>query len=149
MAKFAYNFAMHSSTQETPFFANHGLYPNFDILGCITSWILQLRIEPCGWQTSKHNLYQTWKGTKTIQGKCWYPSQGSTKFEGRKPNVASTTHQQNLAFEEIELPKIWSILVFHVSLLEFCHAPTIPRCILKNVDQVYAKRMVLHGEFWF
>jgi hypothetical protein len=33
MAEFAYNNTMHSSTQQTPVFANHGLYPNFDIQG--------------------------------------------------------------------------------------------------------------------
>ncbi len=33
MAKFAYNNTMHSLTQQTPFFANHGLHPKFDIQG--------------------------------------------------------------------------------------------------------------------
>jgi hypothetical protein len=33
MAKFAYNNIMHSSTQQTPFFTNHGLHPKFDIKG--------------------------------------------------------------------------------------------------------------------
>jgi hypothetical protein len=33
MAKFAYNNIVHSSTQQTPIFANHGLYPKFDIQG--------------------------------------------------------------------------------------------------------------------
>jgi len=33
MAKFAYNNTVHSSTQQTPIFANHGLYPKFDIQG--------------------------------------------------------------------------------------------------------------------
>jgi hypothetical protein len=31
MAKFAYNNTMHSSTQQTPLFASHGLHPKFDI----------------------------------------------------------------------------------------------------------------------
>jgi gluconate kinase len=31
MVEFAYNNIMHSSTQQTPFFANHGLHPKFDI----------------------------------------------------------------------------------------------------------------------
>jgi hypothetical protein len=33
MAKIAYNNVVHSSTQQTPFFANHGLHPKFDIQG--------------------------------------------------------------------------------------------------------------------
>jgi hypothetical protein len=33
MAKFAYNNTMHSSTQQTHFFANYGLHPKFDIQG--------------------------------------------------------------------------------------------------------------------
>jgi hypothetical protein len=33
MAKFVYNNIMHSSPQQTPFFANHSLHPKFDILG--------------------------------------------------------------------------------------------------------------------
>jgi hypothetical protein len=33
MAEFAYNNTMHSSTQQTPVFGNHGLYPKFDIQG--------------------------------------------------------------------------------------------------------------------
>jgi hypothetical protein len=33
MAEFAYNNTMHSSTQQTPIFANHGLHPKFDIQG--------------------------------------------------------------------------------------------------------------------
>jgi len=32
MAEFTYNI-MHSSTQQTPSFANHGLHPKFDIQG--------------------------------------------------------------------------------------------------------------------
>jgi len=32
MAKFSYNM-MHSTTQQTPFFANHGLHPRFNIQG--------------------------------------------------------------------------------------------------------------------
>jgi hypothetical protein len=31
MGKFIYNNTMHSSTQQTPFFVNHGLQPKFDI----------------------------------------------------------------------------------------------------------------------
>jgi hypothetical protein len=31
MVKFAYHNTMHSSTQQTFFFANHGLHPKFDI----------------------------------------------------------------------------------------------------------------------
>jgi hypothetical protein len=31
MVEFAYNNTMHSSTQQTFFFANHGLHPKFDI----------------------------------------------------------------------------------------------------------------------
>jgi hypothetical protein len=31
MVEFAYNNAMHSLTQWTPLFANHGLHPKFDI----------------------------------------------------------------------------------------------------------------------
>jgi hypothetical protein len=31
VAKFSYNNMMHSTTQLTPFFANHGLHPKFDI----------------------------------------------------------------------------------------------------------------------
>jgi gluconate kinase len=33
MVKFPYNNTMHSTTQQTPFFANHGLHPRFDIQG--------------------------------------------------------------------------------------------------------------------
>jgi len=33
VAKFSYNNTMHSTTQQTPFFANHGLHPKFDIQG--------------------------------------------------------------------------------------------------------------------
>jgi hypothetical protein len=33
MAKFAYNNMVHSSTQQIPFFVNHGLHFNFDIQG--------------------------------------------------------------------------------------------------------------------
>ncbi len=33
MAEFAYNNIMHSSTQQTPLFENHGLHPKFDIQG--------------------------------------------------------------------------------------------------------------------
>jgi gluconate kinase len=33
MAKFAYNNTMHSSTQQTVFFANHSLHPKFNIQG--------------------------------------------------------------------------------------------------------------------
>jgi hypothetical protein len=33
MEKFAYKNTMHSSTQQTPFFVNHGLHPKFDIQG--------------------------------------------------------------------------------------------------------------------
>jgi hypothetical protein len=31
--KVAYNNTVHSSTQQTPFFANHDLHPKFDIQG--------------------------------------------------------------------------------------------------------------------
>jgi hypothetical protein len=31
LAKFSYNNMMHSTTQQTTFFANHGLHPKFDI----------------------------------------------------------------------------------------------------------------------
>ncbi len=33
MVKFAYNNIVHSSTQQTHFFANHGLHPKFNIQG--------------------------------------------------------------------------------------------------------------------
>jgi D-mannonate dehydratase len=33
LAKFAYKNIIHSSTQQTPLFANHGLHPKFDIQG--------------------------------------------------------------------------------------------------------------------
>jgi hypothetical protein len=33
MVEFAYNNIIHSSTQQTPLFANHGLHPKFDIQG--------------------------------------------------------------------------------------------------------------------
>ncbi len=33
MAEFAYNNILHSSTQQTHLFANHGLHTKFDILG--------------------------------------------------------------------------------------------------------------------
>jgi hypothetical protein len=33
MVEFAYNNRMHSSTQQTPFFANHNLHPKLDIQG--------------------------------------------------------------------------------------------------------------------
>jgi len=33
VANFSYNNMMHSTTQQTPFFANHGLHPRFDIQG--------------------------------------------------------------------------------------------------------------------
>jgi hypothetical protein len=33
MAKFAYDNIVHSSTQQTPFFTNHGLQTKFDIQG--------------------------------------------------------------------------------------------------------------------
>jgi gluconate kinase len=33
MAKFSCNNMMHSTTQQTPFFANHGLHPKFNIQG--------------------------------------------------------------------------------------------------------------------
>jgi hypothetical protein len=33
MTKFAYNNIVHSSTQQTPFYANHGLHPKFNIQG--------------------------------------------------------------------------------------------------------------------
>jgi hypothetical protein len=33
MVKFAYDNTVHSSTQQTPLFANHGLQPKFDIQG--------------------------------------------------------------------------------------------------------------------
>jgi hypothetical protein len=33
MEEFTYNNTMHSSTQQTPFFANKGLHPKFDIQG--------------------------------------------------------------------------------------------------------------------
>jgi hypothetical protein len=33
MAKFVYINIVHSLTQQTPFFANHGLHPKFDIQG--------------------------------------------------------------------------------------------------------------------
>jgi len=31
VAEFSYNNMMHSTTQQTPFFSNHGLHPRFDI----------------------------------------------------------------------------------------------------------------------
>jgi hypothetical protein len=33
MVEFAYDNTVHSSTQQTPLFANHGLQPKFDIQG--------------------------------------------------------------------------------------------------------------------
>jgi hypothetical protein len=33
MVEFAYNNTMHSLTQHTPLFANHGLHPKFNIQG--------------------------------------------------------------------------------------------------------------------
>jgi hypothetical protein len=33
VANFSYNNMMHSTTQQTPFFANHSLHPRFDIQG--------------------------------------------------------------------------------------------------------------------
>jgi hypothetical protein len=33
VAIFSYNNTMHSTTQQIPFFANHGLHPRFDIHG--------------------------------------------------------------------------------------------------------------------
>jgi hypothetical protein len=33
VVEFDYNNIMHSSTQQTPFFANHGLHPKFDNQG--------------------------------------------------------------------------------------------------------------------
>jgi hypothetical protein len=33
MAKFSYYNIVHSSTQQTPLFVNHGLHPKFDIQG--------------------------------------------------------------------------------------------------------------------
>ncbi len=33
VVEFAYNKTVHSSTQQTPFFVNHGLHPKFDIQG--------------------------------------------------------------------------------------------------------------------
>jgi hypothetical protein len=110
-------------------------------------------------------LYPTWEGTKMIQGKCWCPSRGSTKFQGRKPNVVSTTtHQKDVAFEEIELPKTWSIhyhitnqwcglliqtsklhedpfsvSCFLVGTLSCIHHPRMG-FMVKNMDQVYATK---------
>jgi hypothetical protein len=55
MGEFAYNNIMHSSTQQTPFFVNHGLHPKFDIQGVDkvvnpivedrTMWLAHVRIQ--------------------------------------------------------------------------------------------------------
>jgi hypothetical protein len=39
---------VHSSTQQTPFFSDHGLHPKFNIQGVTKLWIQQLRIKPHG-----------------------------------------------------------------------------------------------------
>ncbi len=140
---------------------------------CTTSWILQLRIEPCGWQTFKHNLYPTCKGTKMIQGEFWCPSQGSTKFQGRRPNVVSTTtHKKKLVFQRnwttkdlVHSPSQtnqWcglpiqayrlhentsSVACFLIRTLSCIRHPNMG-FMLKNMDKVYEKGMVFHGEFW-
>jgi hypothetical protein len=54
-AKFAYNNIMHSLTQQTHLFANHGLHPKFDIQGVHkvvnpiaedrTMWLMNVRIQ--------------------------------------------------------------------------------------------------------
>jgi hypothetical protein len=49
---------------------------------CITSWILHLKIKPCGWQTFKHNLYPTLKRNKDNISRMKCTSQGSTIFQG-------------------------------------------------------------------
>ncbi len=48
MANFPYNNTVHSSTQQTPFFSDHGLHPKFNIQGVTKLWIQQLRIKPHG-----------------------------------------------------------------------------------------------------
>ncbi len=55
MEKFAYKNTMHSSTQQTPFFVNHGLHPKFDIQGVQkilnptienwTMWLVNVQIQ--------------------------------------------------------------------------------------------------------
>jgi len=55
MAKFAYNKTMHSSTEQTPLFANHGLHPKYDIQGVdkivdlttedLAMWLVDVRVQ--------------------------------------------------------------------------------------------------------
>jgi hypothetical protein len=48
MVEFAYNNTMHSSTQQTFFFANHNLHPKFDIQGVDKVMNLVVENQTCG-----------------------------------------------------------------------------------------------------
>ncbi len=119
MAKFAYSNTMHSSTQQTPFFANHGLHPKFDIQGVHkvvnptiedrAMWLVDV------WAQLVFNLEEMRKQYK----ESWWTLEGTTKVQGWGPCLASTaTYQNNKAIREVGSSKARSILHYETNQ---CH----------------------------
>jgi hypothetical protein len=145
MAKFTYNNIMHSSTQQTPFFANHGLHSKFDIQGMHkimnpttkdqTIWLADVEL----------NLYLTLKKHKgdakrmsmnikknnpTLRSKTKF---GFNNISKQKRPLEKLDHQRLNPFPIIkliivvvfQLKLLGSMkihLMFHISLLEPYHA---------------------------
>jgi hypothetical protein len=143
MVEFAYNNIIHSSTQQKPFFANMACTP------CLTSkertrlWTLQLKIESCGWQTFKPNLFLALKKRKGDTKKMpmnivrnnqvwlWWQNikttRPSTKLDYQRLGRFTIMKQINVVAFQLELLNSMKIHhVFHVSLLEPYHASTVP-----------------------
>jgi hypothetical protein len=64
MVEFAYNNIVHSSTQETFFFVNHGLHPKFDIEGVNKVMNLIVKDQAMWLTMFEFNLYLSWKKHK-------------------------------------------------------------------------------------
>ncbi len=102
---------MHSSTQQTPFFANHNFHPKFDIQGVHKVMNLAIKNQTMWLVDVQAQLISNFEKTqRRYKEECLWTSNGTTQFQSRKPSlVSTTTYQNNKTIREVRSSKDKSI----------------------------------------
>ena len=150
LAEFAYNNTIHSSTGQTPFYANYGYHPRFDVLNIsqvdnpaaqdLTSKLLELHEIMKLHLQKAQDRYKTSADTLRkesppfqIGDKVWLlrrnikTTRPCDKLDYRQLGPFSISKQVNVVAYRLELPAAMKVHpVFHVSLLEPYKESNIP-----------------------
>ncbi len=110
IVEFYYNNTMHSTTQQTPLFANHGLHPMFDIQG-VNNFVNHANEDWIAWLTNiQAQLVSNFKQVRRQY------KENDEKHHKDQPNfkvklslVSKIKHQDNLGIKKIKLPKTWHV----------------------------------------